>query len=98
MENEKIKEIREWKYVDIQWPSGEPLRLYIPPHILGEMEDDFYEAHPDDDFDLDYMSVRVSMWNGIQKQVKIYYDEEWEYYLPFEVHGDYAVAVDSIIS
>ena len=88
----------DWcKYVDIEWPSGEPLRLYIPPHILGEMEDDFYETYPDDDFDPDYMGARVTMWNGVQKQVKVS-DGEWEYYLPFEVHGDYAIAVDSIIS
>ena len=86
----------EW--VDIEWPSGEPLRLCIPEDILREMKKSFHKAHPDDDFDLDYMSVSVEMWSGVQKQVKIYYDEEWEYYLPFEIRGDHAVAVDRIIS
>lgn len=87
----------EEKSVWIRCPNGSQIKLYIPNPILKDIMEDFWKKHPDEDFDTDYMEIRVVIWSGIMKEIKMTYDENWEYYLPFELYEDYAVAVDSIL-
>ena len=84
-------------WIDIEYPSGETLPLFIPEKMVREMEEDFYRHVPNGNFDLDYMDIRVVQWSGVMKEIGIYYYNEWEYYLPFRIEDGYAVAVESIM-